>query len=127
MRWRSGRQHDRAITGGGELRRELARRLAIEADHYFQPRAQRVQPDEIVGGGVADAGVEAAFALAGAEHVPQAEAVRQQARQPLGIRLAGEILAGQRRQDRPQLVARVFSLTLAADLNMPSPSACGHV
>lgn len=126
MRRRGRRQHDRAITGGGELRRELARRLAIEADH-FQPRAQLMQPDEIVGGGVADAGVEAAFALAGAEHVPQAEAVRQQARQPFGVRQAGQVLAGQRRQDRPQLVARVFSLTLAADLNMPSPSACGHV
>jgi hypothetical protein len=44
------------------------------------------QTVEIVGGRLADGGIEAAFALAGGQHVPQAEAVDEQARQAFGIR-----------------------------------------
>jgi hypothetical protein len=37
------------------------------------------QAVEIVGGRLADRGIETAFALAGGQHIPQAEAVREQA------------------------------------------------
>jgi transposase InsO family protein len=76
----------------GELRRELAGRLPIEA-HGFQFRTQAVQSLEIVRGRLADGGIEAAFAFTGGQHVPQAEAVRQQARQALGVRQRIQVFA----------------------------------
>jgi nucleoid-associated protein YgaU len=78
----------------GELRRELARRLPIEPNG-LQVGTQAVQPIEVVRGRLADGGIEAAFAFAGGQHVPQAEAVRQQARQALGVRQRTQVFADQ--------------------------------
>jgi hypothetical protein len=50
---RTRRQHHGTVARLGELRRELARGLAVEADS-FQPWAQVAQAREIVGGAVAD-------------------------------------------------------------------------
>lgn len=69
------------------------------------------QAHEVIGGRIADAGVEAALALAGAQHIPQSDPMRQQALQAFGVRQAGQFLAGQRGQDRPQLINVLFNLT----------------
>jgi hypothetical protein len=68
-----------------KLRRKLARRLPVEANG-FQRGTQPVQPLEVVGRRIADRGIEAAFALARGQYVPQAEAVREEARQAVGVR-----------------------------------------
>lgn len=110
MRWRRRRQHHRPIALRGKLRRKLAGRLAVEA-HHFQLWAQPVQPLEIVGRRLADGGVQAALALAGAQHIPQADAVRQQARQAQCIWQRYQVFARQRRQDGPQRVDVLVKLT----------------
>jgi hypothetical protein len=84
VRRRTRWQHHSPVAGAGELQGEFTGGLAIEADR-FQHGTERVQALEIVGGRLADRGIEAAFALAGAEYVPQADAVRTQARQALYI------------------------------------------
>ena len=115
MRWRSRWQYQRPVTLSRELRGELARGLAVET-HRFQQGAERAQVGEVVGGGLADGRIEAACALAGAQHVPQAEAVREQARQAFGVGQRGQRLARQRRQDGPQLVDALVNLTPSLQL-----------
>lgn len=103
VRRRGRRQHHGAVAGLFELRRELARCLAVEAD-CFQLRAQMAQAVEIVGGRLADGGIEATLALAGGQHVPQAEAVREQARQALVVRESVEVFIDQRADQLPELI-----------------------
>lgn len=70
-----------------------------------------MQAREIVGSGRTDGGVEAAFAFACTQDIPQAEAVCEQAREAVGVGQAGQIFPGQLRQDGPEQVAQVLSLT----------------
>ena len=56
--------------------------------------------------GVADRRVAAALALGGADHVPQADAARPQAREPGGIVAAVQVLADYRPDQPPELVGR---------------------
>ena len=94
---RGRRQHERAVTPFSEPRRGFTGALAIEADHFERGTAL-AQAREIVGRWLADCRIEAADALAGAQHIPQAEAVRQQARQAFGIRQAAQVRAYERQQ-----------------------------
>ena len=67
-----------------------------------------MQAREIVGGRLADRRIEAAFALAGGQYVPQAEAVGQQARQALGVGQRIQVFADQGADQFPELVARIY-------------------
>jgi len=109
VRGRGRGQHHGAEALGGELRCELARRLAVEADR-FQLRTQRAQVGELIGGRLADRRVEAALALAGTQHVRQADAVRQQARQARGVGQRGQVVVQHPRQEAPQLVDVLVNL-----------------
>ena len=107
VRRRARRQDHRPVAVCGELRREFSGSLAVEADR-FQFRAQHMQAREIVGGGLADGGIEAAFALASAEHVPQADVVGQQPGQALGIGQRIQVFANEGADQFPELVARIY-------------------
>jgi hypothetical protein len=72
---------------------------------------QPVQPLEVIGRRFADRGIETAFALACRQHVPQAEAVRQQARQALGVRQRIQVFADQGADQLPELVDVLVNLT----------------
>ena len=91
---RGRRQHHRAISLCRELRRELARSLAVEADR-LQQRTQFAQPREVVRGRLADRRIKPPLALAGAQHIPQPETMDEQARQAFGIRQRSKRLADQ--------------------------------
>ena len=52
-----------------------------------------------------DGRIETAFALARTQHIPQADAVRQEAWQALVGGQAGQVFARQVRQDRPQQIS----------------------
>jgi hypothetical protein len=108
-------QHHGAVAMLRELRRKLARSLAIEADR-LQFRTQPVQALEIVGGRLADGRIQAAFAFAGGQHVPQAEAVGEQARQTFGVGQRIQVLAEQYAEQFPELVDVLVNLTPAVEL-----------
>lgn len=76
--WRRRGQHQRVEAGIGKKRRELAGCLAVKANAE-QRRGFLFQRGEIVRLRTPDGRVEAAFPLAQGNHVPDADAVRQQA------------------------------------------------
>jgi len=71
-----------------------------------------VQPLEIVRGRVADRGIKVPFALARGQNVPQAEAVREQARETVGVRQRVQVFVDQRADQFPELVDVLVNLTL---------------
>ena len=73
--------------------------------------------------GVADRAVEAAAALARDDRVPQSDAVRAQRAEPLAIRQLRQRLAEHRRDDRPEVVARM-RVVLRARRARPRRESC---
>lgn len=106
MRGAGRRQHGGPVARIRKDRGESTRSSTVKGD-VGQVRRKALEPRERVDPRIGDGCVEAAFPVAGREHVPQADPMGQQAREAPFVRLPVQRLAEQISQQAPELIARV--------------------